>query len=232
MTALNRAAVQDALAAAYRQVSQVTESLTDAEAMRPSRCAGWTVQDVLYHQLLDARRALRVFATPSAGQPDADYVTYWLPFSSASGGDAAPGGDGAARHARHVRIAASAYPPDVLAWEWRETADAAVRAARACPHELVATQGHSLATADFIATLTVEAAVHYLDMTLELPAAPRPDPAPLALTRQVLDGLASAPLPADWDDVTCALKGTGREPVTAADRAALGPTAERFPLFG
>ena len=41
----------------------------------------------------------------------------------------------------------------------------------ACPHEFVTTQGHVLRTADFIATLAVEAAVHYLDLTVRLPAA-------------------------------------------------------------
>jgi hypothetical protein len=88
-----------------------------------------------------------------------------------------------------------------------------------------------LSLADFIATLVVEAAVHYLDLTLALPAAPAPDPASLALARRVLTGLLGAPLPAAWDDVTAALKGTGREALTEQDRQALGPLAARFPLF-
>ena len=89
-----------------------------------------------------------------------------------------------------------------------------------------------LATADFIATLAVEAAVHYLDLTAGLPAAPPPDAASLALVRRVLDGLLGTPLPGDWDDRTCALKGTGREALTAAERSALGARADRLPLFG
>ena len=173
------------------------------------RCAGWAVLDVLYHQLLDARRALVTFASPSPEPPGTDYVTYWRPYAPASGHPAALGGSGAARHARQVRISASAYTAQMLASEWRETSAAALRAARACPHEALATQGHTLPTADFTATLAVEAAIHYLDMTVALPAAPRPDPASLALVRQVLDQLAGSPLPASWDDVTCALKGTG-----------------------
>ena len=95
---------------------------------------------------------------------------------------------------------------------------AACRAARACPHEKVATQGHVLRPADFAATLVVEAAVHYLDLTVALPAAPGPDPAALSLVRRVLTGLLGAPLPAAWDDVTAALKGTGRQPLTGQDR--------------
>lgn len=120
----------------------------------------------------------------------------------------------------------------MLARDRRETAEAVVRAARARPHEALATQGHTLRTADFIATLAVEAATHYLDMTVALPTAPDPDPASLALARQVLDELAGSPLPGGSDDATCALKGTGRLPITPADRSALGPLAGKLPLFG
>ena len=48
----------------------------------------------------------------------------------------------------------------------------------------------------------------------------------------ILDGLLGEPLPLPWDDVTYARTGTGRFPVSAADRAALGDLAGRFPLFG
>ncbi|MBO0808076.1 MAG: maleylpyruvate isomerase N-terminal domain-containing protein [Actinobacteria bacterium] len=232
MTGPGRSAAEDALAGAYGKIGEVASGLTEASAMLPSRCAGWTVQDVLYHQLLDARRALVTFASPSGGPPDTDYVSYWRPFSPASGHPAALGSAGAARHARHVRIAASAYPPQMLAREWEETSAAAVRAARTCPHQTLATQGRALPTADFTATLAVEAAIHYLDMTLTLAAAPEPDPASLALVRHLLDQLAGSPLPAGWDDATCALKGTGRLTISQADQSALGPAAGKLPLFG
>jgi uncharacterized protein (TIGR03083 family) len=227
---LDRAEVEPALQAVYRNVTTVADGLSDADLMRPSRCAGWALGDVLYHQLLDARRALRTFASPAAGPPDVDDVEYWRAYGPQ--GDVAPGGAQAAEHARHVRIVAAAYPPGALAWEWRETAAAACRAARACPYEAVTTQGHVLTTADFIATLAVEAAVHYLDLTAGLPDAPPPDAASLALVRRVLDGLLGTPLPGDWDDRTYALKGTGREEVTADDHAVIGALAGRLPLFG
>ena len=224
----------DALDAVYRNVTAVAGGLGEADLMRPSRCAGWAVADVLYHELLDARRALRTFASPADRPPDCDDVSYWTGY--APGGDASGGGtptyaEESAAHARYVRIAAAAYPPGALAWEWSETAAAAVRAGRACGHQAVTTQGHVLTVADFAATLAVEAAVHYLDLTVALPDAPAPEPASLALVRRVLDGLLGTPVPASWDDVTAALKGTGREALTEADRHALGPSASRFPLF-
>jgi hypothetical protein len=226
---LDPAAALDALEAAYQKVTAVVGGLGEADLMRPSRCAGWAVADVLYHQLLDARRALRTFATPSEAAPDRGDVSYWRAY--APGGEEPASADEAAAHARYVRVAASAYPPGWLVWEWSETAAAACRAARACRHAAVATQGHVLSVADFTATLGVEAAVHYLDLTVSLPAAPPPDPASLALVRRVLAGLLGAPLPAAWDDVTAALAGTGRVLLTDADREALGPLAARFPLF-
>jgi uncharacterized protein (TIGR03083 family) len=225
---LDRVAVLDALDAAYGNVTAVAGGLGDADLMRPSRCAGWAVADVLYHELLDARRALRTFASPADQPPDRDDVSYWTDYAPSGSADFA---EQSAAHARHVRIAAAAYPPGALAWEWSETAAAAVRAGRACGHQTVTTQGHVLTVADFAATLAVEAAVHYLDLTVALPGAPAPEPASLALVRRVLDGLLGAPVPAAWDDVTAALNGTGRDALTEADRQALGSLATRFPLF-
>jgi Mycothiol maleylpyruvate isomerase N-terminal domain len=231
-TAVQRTAVQDALEAAYQNVTAAADSLGEAELMLPSRCVGWAVTDVLYHQLLDARRALRAFASPASGPADVDDVTYWRHYSPQDGEAGLRASAEAAAHARHVRIAASAYPPGDLAWDWRETSAAACRAARACPHQAVTTQGLVLATADFIATLAVESAVHYLDMTVALPAAPDPDPASLALVRRTLDGLLGAAMPADWDDINYALKGTGRTALSESDRDIIGSLADRLPLIG
>ena len=231
MTDLDHDAVLDALETGYRNVTDVVTGLSEADLMRPSGCAGWAVTDVLYHQLLDAQRALVAFATPVTTPADRDDVSYWAAFAPKGGeaGDRARAG--AAAHARFVRVAASAYSPPSLARAWSETAAAVCRAARACPAAAVATQGYVLCPADFTATLAVETAVHYLDLTVSLPSAPPPDPASLALVRRVLDGLLGTPLPASWDDVSAAVKGTGRAPLTDEDRALLGPLAERVPLF-
>jgi hypothetical protein len=67
---------------------------------------------------------------------------------------------------------------------------------------------------------------------VELPDAPPPVPASLQVTRETLDALLGERVPVDWDDATYALKGTGRLALTGEDARALGPLAERFPLFG
>ena len=113
MTQVRRIEIADALESAYRNITAVTDGLGEADLMLPSRCAGWAVGDVLYHQLLDARRALRTFASPSAEPPDVDDVGYWR-FYPAQGEAAEAHSAQNAAHARYVRIVASAYPPGAL----------------------------------------------------------------------------------------------------------------------
>ena len=93
-------------------------------------------------------------------------------------------------------------------------------------------QGHVVTMEVFLALWAVEAAVHHLDVTVELPDAPPPAPASLRVTRETLDALLGEPVPMGWDDQTYALKGSGRLALTGEERSALGPLAERFPLFG
>lgn len=222
-TAVTREQGLAALAAAYRQLTETVAGRPDADLMRPTRCTGWSVVDVLYHVLLDGQRALIALATPDDGVADTDFITYWRGF---------PGGPGPGEHARAVRIAASAFRPRTLVQLWDETSSAVVRAARstAADSRLV-TQRHVLTLPDLLATLAVEASVHRLDLTVDLPDASGPDPVPLALVRRTLDGLLGAGVPRpDWPDREYALKGTGREPLTPAEQRILD--GSRFPLFG
>jgi uncharacterized protein (TIGR03083 family) len=218
------------LMTAYRSVTSAVTGLEAEQFLLPTRCAGWAVVDLLYHLLLDAQRALVALATPSDSAADTDYVTYWRPFGGVPMERAA---EGAARHARAVRVIASALPPADLVEAWDTTSRAALRAARAVAADSrLSTQRHVLALPDLLTTLAVEATVHLLDLTVDLPDRPQPEPDPLRLVRRTLDGLLGAgTVRPDWDDTTYALKGTGRLPLVEADRKALGPSADRFPLF-
>jgi Mycothiol maleylpyruvate isomerase N-terminal domain len=97
MSEVDRAAVEGALESAYQNITAVADGLSDAELMLPSRCAGWAIGDVLYHELLDARRALRAFASPATEPPDVDAVSYWRSFGPVSGEHEALGAAQAAR---------------------------------------------------------------------------------------------------------------------------------------
>lgn len=214
------------MAASYRAVTDDLEKLGEDALARPSGCHGWSRVDLLFHLLLDAQRALVAFATPADGAADVDFVSYWTPFR--------PGADGYAAHARFVRRVASSYRSDlVIAAQWAETAAAATRVAALLPADVhVATQGHVLSAADFLATLAVEATIHHLDLVAGDESLAGPSREGLAVTRETLDGILGEPVPVGWAEREYALKASGRAELTAEDRASLGVLAVRFPLLG
>src|SRR4051812_14046724 len=177
----------------YGAFTDTVSALDDSDLERPTRAAAWNVRQLVFHQLLDAQRALVALASPAAGKPDVDEVTYWRPFRPSQG-------DGGAAHARFVIRAADAFdsPRGLVEW-WATTSTAAARAAAtADPTAAVSTQGHVIAVADLLSTLVVEATVHLLDATLEVPG--RPPVAALAHTRRILQRLyGDGPLPGGAD---------------------------------
>jgi Mycothiol maleylpyruvate isomerase N-terminal domain len=217
---------RDAFVAEYTLLDELAASLTDEQLLRPSRCLGWSVCDVLCHLDLGMVEILVGLASPTDRQADTDFAAYWR--------DCCAPGEPDLGHARWIRLVASAYArPGGVVRHLRLTTGAALRQAQAAPGDrCLQFQGHVIEMGDFLATWVVEAAVHHLDLTLELPDAPPPVPASLRVTCETLDALLGGPVQGDWDDTTYALKGTGRLPLTAEEAGALGPLAQRFPLFG
>jgi uncharacterized protein (TIGR03083 family) len=216
-------AEHEELRTAYDDLARVVDTLDEAASWQPSGCPGWAVRDLVFHLLGDAQRALVALASPAAGPADRDAVTYW---TDAPGRD-----DPESRGLRATRTMASAWRLDHLVTTYRETTQAVVTlAGNVPPQALVATQGHVLRVRDLLATLTVEAAVHHLDLVAHL-RRPGPAPGPLRVVRRTLDGLLGCPVPYPWDDETWVLVGTGRRPLTEAEREALGTHADRLPLL-
>ena len=213
------------LAESYDALAGVVAAVPEPDSWRPTGCRGWAVRDLTYHCLCDAQRALVALHSPAAGEPDRDAVTYWS--------DWAPDEAGAALGRRHVRVVASMY----LVWEqlrdlYLETAHAVVEAAsHADPAALVRTQGHVLAVDDLLSTLAVEATVHHLDMTLDLPDAYGPAESGLAEVRRVLDGLLGGQVAAGWPDERYARVATGRADPTPDEARELGALVDRVPVF-
>lgn len=217
----------DALTCAYGGISNLAASVSRTDLLAPSRCRGWVVADVLFHQLGDAQRALAAFATPVDGPSDRDLVSYWTGFAE----DATAAGVDPVAGIWATKRATAAYKDGrggVLMWS--DTAPAAVRAAgRADPNGCIATQGHVLAVPDFIATLVTEAVIHHLDMIVDLPGQAEPADAAVAVATQTIDGLLDrrspgATCPAGWTAKQYLLRATGREPAT-------GPLADLFPVL-
>ncbi|SOE01116.1 maleylpyruvate isomerase N-terminal domain-containing protein [Blastococcus haudaquaticus] len=215
----------DLLRIAYGDLSEALSALSEEEQWAPTGCRGWTPVDLGHHLLGDARRALVALSSPAPGPADTDRVTYWRGWRPPAAGDD--------EDLRRTRAAASTGLPYAdLVRAYSDTTDAVlVSAGRVRPDEPVRTQGHVLAVDDLLSTLVVEAAVHHLDLVAHL-GRPGPGEQPLGEVRRVLEGLLGRPLPTGWDDVTAARRGTGREPLTDADRTELGDDAEAFPLFG
>ncbi|SET97099.1 maleylpyruvate isomerase N-terminal domain-containing protein [Geodermatophilus poikilotrophus] len=213
------------LAATYRSLSEQVADLRPEEAWQPSGCAGWAVLDLTLHLVDDARRGLVALATPADGPATSDAVAYWRAWQPTAAQD-----EDVAWRTR-VRASVAGGLTELSAVHAELVAAVTVLAERIASDDLVGTQGHVLRAGDLLSTLAVEAAVHHLDLVAHLD---RPGPAPEALAevRRVLEGLLGGPLPAGWDDATAARRGTGRAPLDDADRAALGSSAERFPLFG
>lgn len=212
------------LQATYRSLSDVVTDLRPEEAWQPTGCAGWAVLDLTLHLVDDARRGLVALATPADGPATGDAVAYWRAWQPTAAQD-----EDVAWRTR-VRASVAGGLTELSAVYVETAAAATTAAARARPDELVAVQGHVLRAGDLLSTLAVEAAVHHLDLVARLDR-PGPSPEALAEVRRVLEGLLGGPLPESWDDPTAARRGTGREPLDDADRAVLGPSAERFPLF-
>jgi uncharacterized protein (TIGR03083 family) len=226
MTGIDGSAALRALGQAYRSISGLLPDLPEEALRRPTRCRGWNVRDLLFHLLLDPQRALVALATPATGEPTVDFVSYWRSYQ--------PGTARADRHAAFVRRAAAAYSGHILVEEWAETSEAALQAATwaTAPTGRVHTQGLIISIPDLVATLTVEAAIHHLDLTAHLDGAPAVPAAALEVVRVTLDGLLGTTLPVDWDAETYALKATGRVALSEGDRAGLGVLGERLPLLG
>lgn len=226
---------QQALASVYRQLGEAFTALAEDGLTQPTRCTGWTAGDLLRHLLADAERALAGVRTPTDDPATATFASYWdtLPSATDSGpGDDGPGdaaADGAATDSGATDVVAAA-----LLLRWFDVASAAVRAVADAPIDgRVRSRGQVLAVPDFVTTLVVEAAVHYLDLSVALPG-----PAPLsadaaALAHATLAArLRGAAAPVGWHDELYILKCTGRLPLTPRERITLATAADRFPLLG
>ncbi len=213
------------LQATHGSLSALVTDLRPEEAWQPTGCAGWAVLDLTQHLVDDARRGLVALATPADGPATSDAVAYWRSWQPTAAQD-----EDVAWRTR-VRASVAGGLAELSEVYAELVAAVTVLAGRTRPDDLVATQGHVLHAGDLLSSLTVEATVHHLDLVAHLDR-PGPSAEALAEVRRVLEGLLGRALPADWDDRTAARRGTGREPLTNADRAELGDDARAFPLFG
>jgi hypothetical protein len=215
----------DLFGPSWTALREVVAGLAPDDFARPSGCAGWLVRDLVCHLVVDAQDVLITLATPAAGEPTRDAVTYW------EVSDTPPTGDDPL-DALTVRLAAAYQDPGLLAFHLDDVGSAAGRAAQlADPAALVGTRDEVLTAGDYLSAYVVEWTLHHLDLIAHLPGAvPGPPPEGLARTREVLERIAGARFPAAWSDADTLLVATGRRPPTPAELTDLGPPAARIPF--
>ena len=120
---------------------------------------------------------------------------------------------------------------DMLRRHFTDTAALAAAASRHAPAGRFRFQGHVMEAEDILALWAVEYVLHQLDLAAGVPGVPDPAPQAVDLVTRTLDGLLGVRAVA-WDEITYALKGTGRRPLSDSDRESLGARAAEYPAFG
>ncbi|UVY84454.1 maleylpyruvate isomerase N-terminal domain-containing protein [Brachybacterium sp. NBEC-018] len=217
----------------WTALREAVATLPDRAFAAPSGCAGWLVQDLVCHLVIDAQDVLITLATPAETAPTADALSYWTP------SQAPPDGSDPLDALTH-RLALAYEDPSLLRHHLEDLGAAADRAAALAHPELpVATQGMSLTVRDYLGAYVLEWTLHHLDLVAHLdpedaPAGP-PD-AGLAGARDLVERRLRLRLPASWADADALRIATGRRPATPTERAELeelGPRALMLPLsFG
>lgn len=204
MLSVARATAQAAFLGQLDRFAAAVEAATDRELLAASRCHGWAALDVAVHVRVGLQEMLGGIGATTDRSPDQDAAGYWRDYSP-SDGDADQVDD-----VLWTRRTASAYRRPRGAMEHlRMSADAVRAAVVAMPPRAVAFQGHVLSGGDFLATWTVELAVHHLDLKRDSVA---PTAESLRIGRATVEAPAGEPLPPEWSDEQCLLVGSGRAP--------------------
>jgi uncharacterized protein (TIGR03083 family) len=213
-----RAAVfpaEAAFRAEVERLGEVMSTLDEADLRRPTRCAPWSVHDLLAHVRTATGRLTVMLAEPPPPAADVDAAGYYraerfLP----------------AEDSERVRSAQDQAAAEGLAiiTDYDRTWRAVV--------ELVATQppdrpvrtrhGDAMRLDEFLVTRVVELGLHGLDLADALGRAPwLTDPAAEVIERLLLGDARSAYGAYGWDRLTLIAKATGRAPLRPEERAKL-----------
>jgi hypothetical protein len=191
--------------AASALVSQIesfvaaAESFDDLELLDPALCRGWSRVDVVVHVRAGLEEMARGTSAATSSTADTDAASYWRSYPGANDNDSVDS-------ILWLRRVASAYTrPGRAITHLKDVARGTIRAIRAMPPCVVEFQHRVMTSGDFLGTWVVEVAVHQLDLN-----AAHPWPPGLGWTRQTIEALAGARIPADLDDLDGVLAGLGR----------------------
>jgi uncharacterized protein (TIGR03083 family) len=220
------AGIREITANTTARLGEVVAGLSDADLVAPTGCAGWLASHLLVHVRLGMAEHAAAFTGPAGDwRADRDYVSYWR--------DSKPSGEpvtftGVRFHWANAAAYGSA---DMVRRHFADTAALAASASRHAPAGRFRFQGHVMEAEDILAIWAVEYVLHQFDLAAGVTGVPDPAPEALGLVTLTLDGLLGS-RPGSWDEITYALKGTGRRPLDDNDRESLGARAAEYPAFG
>ena len=201
--------------------------LPEGAFARPTRCPAWDVKGLVGHLWRDVDRLVTCLDLEPAPEPTCDGASYFNAYD--------PVADASSIAGQSLEVAARYDTGAAAVAAFDEHRSACIVAVRPlAPERLVRTRIATMRLDEFVKTRVLELAVHGLDLAIALDSRPWLTPGGEGVTVAILDGLLGRPLPPSLaqDRVGFIEKGTGRRPLTAADRAALGTLADRFPLLG
>jgi uncharacterized protein (TIGR03083 family) len=216
--------VLDALRAESDRFGATLAALSPDDWQRPTRCPPMDLRRLTAHALRGAERIIEFLGRPPTDPPaDVDAVSYFRYDPAVVGPDVVRRAAEAAGSRTGAEIAAlwATTWPDALALADKHLDD----------DPILASPLGKIRLSEYVRTRVVEVGVHAMDVRDALGEEPDPSPEGVAVVCGVLAGLLSAEPPPGLDGVRFILTGTGRAPLDAKERKALGPLVARFPLL-
>ena len=215
----------DALRRETERTGAFLATLHEEDWARPTRCVPLTVLQLSAHTLRGAMRIDEMLTNgPVEGEAEKDGETYFR-YDPAFG----------ATVVQRAIEASEDLDPSSAAAAWTRTWSNVLDRAEqdlATDDRLYRSIFGIIRLSEYLRTRVVEVTVHTMDLRDALGLAPDPSAEGLRVTCDVLRGLLGADTIAlGIDEVHFALAGTGRARLGDADRTALGPLADHFPLF-
>jgi len=216
---VDREAVVQAISAESDRLLAAMLALTEADFDRPTRCAPWSVRDLLGHLLVACRRVGPMLQGPSPAEAVVAALAYFRD-------DELGGGHDPERIEAAEREAAAFSTGRELASAVAAAGLEMVSLARREPHgRLVRTPwDHDMSLTEYLKTRVFELAVHGLDLAVAVGRDPWLTEEAASVTESMLaEGMNVAECRAGWDRLTFIQKATGRTHPTDAEAARCPP---------
>ena len=220
----------DAFHVEAQALSRAVAGLSEAEWGRPTRCAPWTVRELLGHVRVGMAWLPGMLAAPPPDEATVSAVEYYRPddrFSPRTN---------AARIGLARDCAAGPASGAALAEDFAATWQGVARLCRAEPSGRVVRTRHGdpMLLSAFLVTRVVEVAVHGLDLADALGRQPWLTPQAGDTVAELLlgPGRPAAAGELVWDRPTFLRKATGRDPLDAAEAAQVDRLGIRWLTLG